>query len=91
MSSKTPFKTDIEAIRKRAREKMMDGAVTGAYKADRDKVLDVLQEILATEIVCTLRYKSHYFVAEGIYAEPVAAEFCQNVIGRTILVTPLRT
>jgi bacterioferritin len=78
MSQKQPFKSDIEAIRRRAREKMMDGAVTGAYKADREQVVSVLQEILATEIVCTLRYKNHCFMAEGIYAEPVAAEFKEH-------------
>jgi len=78
MAEKQPFKSDIEAIRKRAREKMMDGAVTGAYLADREQVVDILQEILATEIVCVLRYKNHYFMAEGIYAEPVAAEFKEH-------------
>lgn len=75
---KQPFKTDLEAIRKRAREKMSEGAVTGAYLADRDKVLSVLQEVLATEIVCVLRYKNHYYMAKGINAGPVAAEFLQH-------------
>jgi bacterioferritin len=75
---KEPFKTDLEVIRKRAREKMSEGAVTGAYLADRDKVLSVLQEVLATEIVCILRYKNHYFMASGINAGPVAAEFLQH-------------
>lgn len=75
---KQPFKTDLEAIRKRAREKMEEGAVTGAYLADRDKVVDVLQEVLATEIVCVLRYKNHYFMASGINAGPVAQEFLQH-------------
>lgn len=75
---KQPFKTDLEAIRKRAREKMLQGAVTGAYLADRDKVIDVLQEVLATEIVCILRYKNHYYMASGINAQPVAQEFLQH-------------
>jgi bacterioferritin len=75
---KQPFKSDLEAIRKRAREKMEEGAVTGAYLADRDKVLDVLQEVLATELVCVLRYKNHYFMASGINAGPVAQEFLQH-------------
>ena len=70
-----PFKTDLEAIRKRAREHMTEGAVTGAYRADREQVLKVLNEVLATETVCVLRYKNHYFMAEGIHASPVAAEF----------------
>jgi bacterioferritin len=72
---KEPFKADIEAIQRRAREKMSDGAVTGAYKADRAQVINVLNEVLATEIVCTLRYRNHHFMAAGINAEPVAAEF----------------
>ena len=75
---KQPFKTDLEAIRKRAREKMSDGAVTGAYLADREKVIDVLNDVLATEIVCVLRYKNHYFMASGINAQPVAQEFLQH-------------
>jgi bacterioferritin len=73
-----PFKTDLEAIRKRAREHMEQGAVTEAYKADRQQVLKVLNEVLATEIVWVLRYKNHYFVASGINAAPVAAEFLQH-------------
>ncbi len=72
------FVTDIKAIRDRAREHMMDGAITSAYKADRERVLEVLNEVLATEIVCTLRYKSHYYLATGMYKEPVAAEFLEH-------------
>jgi bacterioferritin len=72
------FKADIEEIRRRAREKMEEGAVTAFYKADREKVIDVLNEVLATEIVCMLRYKNHYFMAKGIHSEAVAAEFLQH-------------
>ena len=72
------FKTDLEAIRQRARDHMLDGAVTGAYLADRSQVIAVLQEVLATEIVCTLRYKNHYFMAAGIHASPVAEEFLEH-------------
>ena len=72
------FKTDLDAIRKRARVNMLDGAVTSAYKADRVQVIAVLNEVLATEIVCTLRYKNHYFMAAGIHAKPVAAEFLEH-------------
>ncbi len=75
---KGSFKLDLEKIQKRAREKMRDGAVTDAYGADRQKVIDVLNEVLATEIVCVLRYKNHYYMAEGIHADPVAAEFLQH-------------
>jgi len=52
--------------------------VTGAYRADRERVIEVLNEVLATEIVCTLRYKNHYYMASGIHASPVAAEFLEH-------------
>jgi bacterioferritin len=73
-----PFTTDLETIRRRARQRMEDGAVTGAYLADRARVIEVLNEVLATEIVCVLRYKNHYFMASGINAQPVAQEFLQH-------------
>lgn len=72
------FQTDIEGIRQRAREKMREGAVTSAYKADRNQVIDVLNEVLATEIVCVLRYKNHYYMAQGLNRDPVADEFLQH-------------
>jgi bacterioferritin len=72
---KQPFKSDLENIRRRAREKMEDGAVTGAYKANREQVIKVLNEVLATEIVCVLRYRNHYFMASGINSQPIADEF----------------
>ncbi len=75
---KEAFKSDLQAIRKRAREKMMDGPVTEAYRADREQVISVLNEVLATEIVCTLRYKNHYFMAQGIHAQAAAAEFLEH-------------
>ena len=77
MSAK-PFLTDIETIRKRAREHIRQGAVTEGYKADRETVIKLLNEALATEIVCTLRYKYHYFMASGIHAKTVAAEFAEH-------------
>ncbi|MGH2632151.1 MAG: ferritin-like domain-containing protein [Tepidiformaceae bacterium] len=73
-----PFKADIEAIRNRARAQMYDGAVTKAYMADRDRVLTVLNEVLATEIVCVLRYKSHFYRAKGIARDAVADEFLEH-------------
>lgn len=73
-----PFKSDLEGIRKRAREKMMDGAVTGAYTADRERVIAVLNEVLATETVCYLRYKNHYHMATGMHGAAVAAEFLEH-------------
>jgi len=72
------FKADIEEIRRRAREKMDQGAVTATYQADRQKVIDVLNEVLATELVCVLRYKGHYFMAQGIHSQAVAAEFLEH-------------
>lgn len=73
-----PLATDLEAIRQRARANILDGAITGAYQADRERVISVLNEVLATEIVCTLRYKHHYHMASGILANPVADEFLEH-------------
>ena len=72
------FLSDIATLRKRAREHIAEGAVTPGYHADRGVVIKLLNEALATEIVCTLRYKRHYFMAKGIHAEGVAAEFHQH-------------
>jgi len=77
MSSK-PFLTDIKTLRERARKHIEQGAVTEGYKADRETVIKVLNEALATEIVCVLRYRRHYFMASGINADSVAAEFLQH-------------
>lgn len=73
-----PFVTDIQELRRRAREHMEQGAVTSAYKADRQTVLRILNEVLATEIVCVLRYKRHYYMATGIHAQAVAQEFLEH-------------
>jgi len=73
-----PFLSDIQVIRKRARERMSDGAVTHNYKADREKVIAVLNEVLATEIVCTLRYKRHYYMATGLQSDSVREEFLEH-------------
>jgi bacterioferritin len=72
------FLTDVQTLRARAREEIEKGPITAAYSADVDRVIAVLNEALATEIVCTLRYKQHYFTATGLHAEPVAAEFLQH-------------
>jgi bacterioferritin len=69
------FLSDIETLRKRAREHIAEGAITPGYHADRNVVVKLLNEALATEIICVLRYKRHYFMAQGIHAESVAAEF----------------
>src|SRR2546421_4638992 len=72
------FLSDIQTLRRRAREHIAQGAVTPGYHADREVVLKLLNEALATEIICTLRYKRHYYMAKGIHAESVAAEFLQH-------------
>lgn len=72
------FLSDIQTLRKRAREHIAAGAVTPGYAADRDTVVKLLNEALATEIVCTLRYKRHYYMAQGIHAESVTAEFLEH-------------
>jgi bacterioferritin len=69
---------NIQTIRERAREHIERGAVTDSYGADRNVVLQLLNEALATELVCTLRYKRHYFMASGIHAEAAAAEFREH-------------
>jgi bacterioferritin len=73
-----PFLSDIQTIRKRARAHMERGAVTESYTLDRATVLNLLIEALATEIVCVLRYKAHYYLASGINAKSVAAEFLEH-------------
>ena len=73
-----PFLTDIQTLRERARQHIENGAVTQGYTADRETAVKLLNEALATEIVCVLRYKRHYFMASGIHAEGVAAEFLEH-------------
>ncbi len=76
--TKQPFLSDIEEIRKRARQHMEKGAVTESYKADLKTVLGVLNQALATEIVCVLRYKRHHYMAKGLNAQSVADEFLEH-------------
>lgn len=72
------FKLDLQTIRQRARSKMSDGAVTPANTSDVAAVIGVLNEALATEVVCVLRYKNHYYTAQGMNAKSVAAEFLEH-------------
>src|SRR4051794_13732733 len=72
------FLTDVKTLQARARAEIEKGPITEAYGADRERVIQVLNDALATEIVCWLRYKRHYFTATGLNAEPVAAEFLQH-------------
>jgi len=78
MASKGTFVTDITAIRKRAREKLDKGAITENYGGDVDTAIALLNEALATEIVCVLRYKFHAVAATGIASESVKEEFAQH-------------
>jgi bacterioferritin len=73
-----PFLTAVKTLRERARKHIREGAVTHGYGADRATVLKILNEALATEIVCMLRYKRHHYMAQGIHAQSVAAEFAQH-------------
>jgi len=77
-SADKPFLTDIETLRKRARQHINQGPVTEGYGANVEVVVNLLNEALATEIVCTLRYRRHYFMAKGIHAESVAPEFLEH-------------
>ena len=74
----TPFLTDVATLRARAREHIKEGAITSNYGADPNVVCKVLNEALATEIVCVLRYKRHYFMAQGIASDSVKKEFLEH-------------
>ena len=83
MSSETAtkkgmFLTDMEEIRRRARQQIMEGAVTAEYKGDRKTVIRILNQALATELVCVLRYKRHHYMAKGIHSQAVAEEFLEH-------------
>jgi len=72
------FLSDVTELRRRAREHIERGAVTAMYGSDRATVVNLLNQALATELVCVLRYKRHYFMATGIHAQAVAAEFLEH-------------
>lgn len=72
------FLTNIQAIRDRARQQISAGAVTKDYQLDREQAIRILNEALATELVCTLRYKFHYFMASGLHSQAVKAEFLEH-------------
>jgi bacterioferritin len=77
MHKKSPL-TNVQTLRARARANIDDGAVTAGYAADRTTVLRLLDESLATELVCVLRYRRHYFMARGIHSQTVAQEFLEH-------------
>src|SRR4051812_15865757 len=70
--------TDVKTLRSRAREHIDSGAVTAGYSADRTAVLKLLNDALATELVCVLRYRRHYFMARGIQSQSIAKEFIEH-------------
>src|SRR5436189_3914206 len=73
-----PFLSDVQELRRRARQHIENGAVTDAYRGDRETVIRLLNEALATELVCVLRYKRHYYMASGIHSQAVAEEFLEH-------------
>src|SRR5258705_377197 len=76
--AKTPFLTDVQTLRQRARQHITEGSVTAGYAADREVVLKLLNDALATELVCVLRYRRHHFMARGIHSQGVAEEFLEH-------------
>jgi len=74
----TPFLTDIKELQRRAREHVEKGAVTSAYRGDAETAVKLLNEALATEIVCVLRYRRHHYMAAGIHSQAVADEFMEH-------------
>ena len=74
----TPFLTDIKELQRRAREHVERGAVTPAYRGDVETAVKLLNEALATEIVCVLRYRRHHYMAAGIHSQAVADEFMEH-------------
>jgi bacterioferritin len=72
------FLTDVKTLRARARQHIEEGPVTPSYGEEAKTAVKILDDALATEIVCVLRYKLHYFVAKGIHAGPVAEEFLEH-------------
>ncbi len=78
MTKSKPFVSDIENIRKQARKNIDQGAMTAGYSADRETVIKLLNQALATELVCVLRYKYHYYMASGINSQAIKAEFLDH-------------
>jgi len=78
MSMSKPFLSNVQTLRKNARKHLQSGAVTEGYRGDRKQVLALLNTSLATELVCVLRYRRHYYMASGIHAKSIAAEFLQH-------------
>ncbi len=78
VNERSAFVTDLDTIRRRARQRIEEGAVTKGYEGDSQAVVRLLNDALATEIVCVLRYRRHYFMAQGMSSESVKKEFLQH-------------
>src|SRR5229473_4012926 len=78
MKNEQPFLSDVQQLRKRARASLESGAITPAYKADVKQTIDILQSVLATEIVCVLRYTMNAVAAAGISSDSVKEEFDEH-------------
>ncbi|WBO22745.1 ferritin-like domain-containing protein [Sphingomonas abietis] len=78
MTTETAFLTDVKTLRARAKKSLDDGAVMPTYQGDPEKTIELLQAVVATELVCVLRYQMHAIAAEGITSESVAAEFTEH-------------
>ena len=78
MATTQPFLSDVKELRRRARENMERGVVTETYQGDAQQTIDILQSVLATEIVCVLRYTMHSIAATGIASESVKQEFAEH-------------
>ena len=73
-----PGISDVDTLRANARKRIEDGAITPGYSADRKRIISLLNDALATEWVCVLRYYRHYFMAKGMLADAVKAEFLEH-------------
>lgn len=78
MADSKPFLSDVQELRRRARQNIDRGAVTDSYRGDPKVACDILNAALATEIVCVLRYKRHFFMAKGLNKDAVAQEFLEH-------------
>lgn len=77
-TTKKPFLSDVQKLRDQARAQLENGAVTASYKGDVKQTIEILQSVLATEIVCVLRYTMHWISASGISSDGVKAEFMEH-------------
>ncbi len=80
MTAQSSFLTDVATLRQRARQHIEEGAITDSYTANRETVIKLLNDALATELLCVLRYRRHHFMAAGLSAKSVAQEFMDHSV-----------